>query len=111
MEEVGNNRIPNDLWRRTYGISTSRPFGFGDVPQAYWSAASTIMPNPDIRWETTITRNIGLDFGFLKNKITGTLEYYRNTTKDLLVTKVIPTNTGYTSQIITLGKLRTVEWN
>jgi TonB-linked SusC/RagA family outer membrane protein len=34
--EAGNNRILNDLWRRTYRISTSRPIGFGDVPQAYW---------------------------------------------------------------------------
>ena len=40
----------------------------------------------------------------MKNKITGTLEVYWNTTKDLLVTNVIPPNTGYTSQIINIGQ-------
>src|SRR5436189_2277412 len=96
--EAGNNRIINDLWRRTYRINTSRPIGFGDVPQAYWGAASTILVNPDLRWETTITRNIGLDFGLFNNRLSGTLEVYRNTTKDLLVQSDIPTTTGYTTK-------------
>ena len=102
--EAGNNRIQNDLWRRTYRISTNRPIGFGDVPQAYWGAASTILVNPDLRWETTITRNTGLDFGLLNNKLTGTLEVYWNTTKDLLVQSDIPTTTGYTTQMRNIGQ-------
>ena len=102
--EAGNNRIQNDLWRRTYRINTSRPIGFGDVPQAYWGAASSILVNPDLRWETTITRNTGLDFGLFKNKLTGTLEVYWNTTKDLLVQSDIPTTTGYTTQMRNIGQ-------
>ena len=102
--EAGNNRIINDLWRRTYRINTSRPIGFGDVPQAYWGAASTILVNPDLRWETTITRNIGLDFGLFNNRLSGTLEVYRNTTKDLLVQSDIPTTTGYTTQMRNIGQ-------
>jgi TonB-linked SusC/RagA family outer membrane protein len=102
--EAGNNRILNDLWRRTYRISTSRPIGFGDVPQAYWGAASSILVNPDLRWETTVTRNTGLDFGLFNNKLTGTLEVYWNTTKDLLVQSDIPTTTGYTTQMRNIGQ-------
>ncbi|MDZ7896428.1 MAG: SusC/RagA family TonB-linked outer membrane protein [Arcicella sp.] len=43
-------------------------------------------PNPDLRWEKTAMSNIGLDFGILKNKITGTLDLYSKTTTDLIWT-------------------------
>jgi len=48
---------------------------------------NTLRPNPydaNIKWEETSTYNIGLDFGFLKNRITGTLDVYKRVTKDLL---------------------------
>ncbi|MFY9150759.1 MAG: TonB-dependent receptor [Prolixibacteraceae bacterium] len=48
---------------------------------------NTLRPNPydaNIKWEETTTYNIGLDFGFLKNRITGTLDFYKRDTKDLL---------------------------
>lgn len=102
--EAGNNRIQNDMWRRTYRINTNRPIGFGDVAQAYWGAASTILVNPDLQWETTITRNTGLDFGLLNNRITGTLEFYWNTTKDLLVESDIPSYLGYSKQMRNIGQ-------
>lgn len=102
--EAGNNRIQNDLWRRTYRISTNRPFGMGDLPQAYWGAGSNILVNPDIKWETTVTRNAGLDFALFNNKLSGTLEFYWNTTKDLLVQQDIPGSTGYPFQIVNVGQ-------
>ncbi|HEX5651569.1 MAG TPA: TonB-dependent receptor [Chitinophagaceae bacterium] len=102
--EAGNNRIQNDLWRRTYRINTNRPIGFGDVPQAYWGAASNILVNPDLQWETTITRNTGLDFGLWANRINGTLEFYWNTTKDLLVESDIPSYLGYSKQMRNIGQ-------
>jgi TonB-linked SusC/RagA family outer membrane protein len=102
--EAGNNRIQNDMWRRTYRISTNRPIGFNDVPQAYWGAASSILVNPDLRWETTITRNTGLDFGLFNSRVSGSLEFYWNTTKDLLVQSDIPSYLGYTSQMRNIGQ-------
>ena len=102
--EAGNNRIQNDMWRRTYRINTNRPIGFGDVAQAYWGAASTILVNPDLQWETTITRNTGLDFGLFRNKVSGTLDVYWNTTKDLLVESDIPSYLGYTKQMRNIGQ-------
>lgn len=102
--EAGNNRIQNDLWRRTYRISTNRPFGMGDLPQAYWGAGSNILVNPDIKWETTVTRNAGLDFALFRNKLSGSLEFYWNTTKDLLVQQDIPGSTGYPYQIVNVGQ-------
>ena len=46
--------------------------------------------NPDLKWETTATWNVGLDFGFLNNRITGNLEYYLRKTRDLLSTVPVP---------------------
>ena len=48
---------------------------------------NTLRPNPydaNIKWEETTTYNIGLDFGFLKNRISGTLDVYKRETKDML---------------------------
>lgn len=102
--EAGNNRIPADLFRRVFSIQTNRPIGFGEVNQAYWGASSNILMNPDIQWETTTTRNIGLDFGLWRNKVTGTLEAYYNSVSGLLVQTAIPTSTGYPFQIRNQGK-------
>lgn len=44
-----------------------------------------MLSNPDLKWETTISRNIGLDFGFFNNRLSGTIDAYWNTTKDLLM--------------------------
>lgn len=102
--EAGNNRIPLDSWRRTYAINTTRTIGFGDVAQPYYTAASNTLVNPELKWETTITRNIGLDFGLLNNRLSGTLEFYKNTTQDLLVESDIPSYLGYSKQLRNIGQ-------
>ena len=51
----------------------------------------SLNPNPDLRWEKKEELNIGLDFGFLKDRISGSIDYYRRTTKDLLLDYPVPT--------------------
>ena len=53
------------------------------------------MANKDIKWETVEDVNFGLDFGLWKNKISGSLEYYQKTTKDMLFLKQFPTYSGF----------------
>lgn len=100
---VGNNNIGSDQWRMLFAPSNSRPYGAGDILNPYYNFASSQLSNPDIQWETTITRNLGLDFT-LFNKLNGTLDFYHNTTKDLLVQSVIPQTTGFTSQQRNIGQ-------
>ncbi|MEO5561951.1 MAG: TonB-dependent receptor [Chitinophagaceae bacterium] len=100
---VGNNNIRSDQWRILFGPSSTRPYGAGDVPNPYYIYAGQL-PNPDIRWETTITRNIGLDFSLFKNRLSATLDVYKNTTKDLLVESVIPPTTGFPTQQRNIGQ-------
>lgn len=62
------------------------------------------LANPDLKWETTITRNIGIDYGFFRGRINGTLDFYWNTTKDLLTKADIPGSSGFTVQYQNFGK-------
>jgi TonB-dependent starch-binding outer membrane protein SusC len=103
---AGNNRISDDQWRTTYTLQSalsSRPIGFGEVAAPYYSANSALT-NPLLKWETTITRNLGLDFGLFKDRLTGTFEIYKNTTKDLLVQSTVPQYLGYTTQLQNIGQ-------
>lgn len=102
--QAGNNRLSNDLWRVQFAPTDNRPIGFGDVAQPYYGYASSLLPNPEIKWETTITRNAGVDFTLFNNKLNGTLDVYWNTTKDLLVESDIPQTTGFTKQQQNIGQ-------
>lgn len=96
---AGNNNIPSGQIAQTYASSaTSWINGFSN----YW-APSKYMANPDLKWETTITRNAGLDFTFLGGKVSGTVEAYLNTTKDLLIEFPVA-GTGYDYQYRNMGK-------
>lgn len=63
-----------------------------------------MLSNPDLKWETTISRNIGLDFGFFNNRLSGTIDAYWNTTKDLLMCIPIDETTGYSYQYQNIGQ-------
>ena len=61
------------------------------------------LPNPNLQWETTESFNLGIDFGFLKNRISGTAEYFKNNTRDLLLNLPVPTTTGFGSSLQNVG--------
>ena len=61
------------------------------------------MANPKLKWETTVTRNLGLDFGFFNERLSGTIDAYWNTTKDLLLqSKIVAA--GYEVQQQNIGQ-------
>ncbi|HNY03648.1 MAG TPA: SusC/RagA family TonB-linked outer membrane protein, partial [Bacteroidales bacterium] len=65
---------------------------------------ATLRPNgydADIKWETTTTTNVGLDFGFLQDRITGSVDYYIRKTKDLINEIQVPAGTNLTNYIVT----------
>lgn len=96
---AGNNNIPVGQLVQEYSPkATSWVNGIS----TYW-APSKVMANPDLKWETTITRNFGLDFTLFGGKLNGNIEGYINTTKDLLIE--FPTSgSGYDTQYRNLGK-------
>lgn len=58
----------------------------------YRILGATRNSNPDLKWETTGMFNIGVDFGFLNNRLTGTIEYYDKRTSDLIFDYAVSTN-------------------
>jgi len=100
--EAGNNRIDPRQFVLGYGISTSGTYAIGDIQQNYYTSNSRL-PNPDIKWESEVTKNAGLDFGFFHQRLSGTVEYYRNTSKNLLLPVSI-TAPGYSSIIENIGQ-------
>lgn len=97
--EAGNNQIPVGQQIQIFQ-STSTTWINGVT--SIWAPSKT-MPNPDLKWETTVTRNFGLDFGFFKNRLNGTLDYYNNTTSDLLINFPV-LGSGYDTQFRNMGE-------
>ena len=107
----GNNRIDNDMWRQLYEINTTGGPGFGETTlygeQYYGNAGGAKFANKEIKWETTITRNIAADITLFGGRLTITPEFYWYTTKDLLYKSDIPSTLGYTSQMQNIGQVTT----
>lgn len=108
LGEAGNNRIASDMWRTTcmgqFQGKQGSVAGIGGQPNVSFVPASTILTNANLVWETTTTRNLGLDFGFLKGRISGSAEVYYNTTRNLLMRNTIPYHTGFTEQLVNVGR-------
>jgi len=96
---AGNNNIVSGQILQSF--SSSSTTYINDV-SGYW-AVSSRMANPDLVWETTVTRNIGLDYGLFDNRLSGTFEVYLNTTTDLLIDFPV-SGTGYSSQFRNMGE-------
>jgi hypothetical protein len=96
---VGNNRIGDLLYQQLYGVSGQYAFNHSIVP----GFSPTALSNPDLRWERNITRNIGLDLSFFRNRVQLTVDAYKNSANDLLLQVQIPATTGYNTQIQNVG--------
>jgi TonB-linked SusC/RagA family outer membrane protein len=103
--EVGNTAISpyqtmGGLSRSTYIFGTSPAFGF----------ENSMVPNPDLKWEISKTTNVGLDFGFFDDRFSGSIEYYVTNTKDLLLNRLLPTTSGYSSILQNIGATKNNGW-
>lgn len=103
--EAGNDRISSGLWRAQWIVSTGG-YGSNNQAQNYYEPATSMLINPELKWETTVTRNVGIDFGFFNNRLYGTIDGYWNTTKDLLLVNSLPPFAGFDSQMDNVGKTR-----
>ena len=106
---TGQQEIGDYLYLPTYSLGTN--------PTGQYLDSYLLKPNgysPDLKWEETTTYNLGIDFGFLNNRITGTLEYYDKRTKDLLNSVSAPAGTNFTNIITAnVGKMKNqgIEFN
>lgn len=106
---TGQQEIGDYQYITSYSFSTS--------PNNTYLGTTLLKPNgysPDLKWEQTATYNVAIDYGFLNNRINGSIEYYQKHTKDLLNTVSTPAGTNFTNQITAnVGEMKNkgVEFN
>jgi TonB-linked SusC/RagA family outer membrane protein len=97
---VGNTAISA---YQTLGALSAIVYNYGDATTT--GVFLTNVPNPDLTWEYTSTFNIGLDFGILRNRVTGSIEAYKQSTDNLLLPQTLPATSGIPNAIVTnVGK-------
>lgn len=99
--ETGNRGL-NINQTKTLAGTVLYPFG----GQSYTGTYIAGLGNPNLTWETTTSGNLGVDFGFFSNRISGTVEAYQSRTKDLLLNRNIPSLTGTNSIIENIGEVQ-----
>lgn len=87
-----------DYLSKYYANSNTGQYQVGDTFYNYFSPAAY---DPDLKWETTTTYNAGLDYGFFKGRVYGSLDVYYKKTKDLLSTVNIPVGTNFSNLLTT----------
>lgn len=98
---TGNAEIGNFASRGLYSASNYAGYS-GLVPVS--------LPWDGLKWETTTQLNVGLDFGFFDNRITGEVDYYVKNTTDLLLSVNIPSTSGFRSLVQNIGDLENKGW-
>jgi TonB-dependent starch-binding outer membrane protein SusC len=104
--QVGNDGISSNLWSQAWSSVTDQrwQYAINRQRQSSYDLASSTLANQNLKWETTVTRNIGTDFALFKNRLSGTVDVYWNTTKDLLMLTSIPGITGFTATYANIGQ-------
>ena len=88
------------LSRTIYSFGGNAAFGYR--PDA--------LANPELKWETSATANIGLDFGMMEGRISGSFELYRTSTTDLLLERQLPITSGFNSVFENIGETLNKGW-
>jgi len=114
------NLISNLKLRAGWGVTGNDGFAIGAAQQKYNAGyavtldgdnirkgvAAANMGNSELKWETTYAKNIGLELGLLKDRISLEFDIYDKLTKDLLWMKPIPPSNGFSSQIDNIGTVQ-----
>lgn len=112
------NVIDNLKWRISYGVSGNEAIGvyqrlalMNSNPIAMGGAMNTaltirdLMGNENLRWEKTAGFNTGVDFGLFHGRVSGSVDFYRTHTQDMLLRQNLPRLTGFASVWSNLGKV------
>lgn len=118
LEDAANSWLSNLSLRASYGGQGNDNVGYYAY-QALYSVGSFLgetslhasrLETPDLSWETNFNFNVGLDFGFLNNRINGTVEYFKRSSKDLLFNRDLIPSSGFSSIDANIGKLENYGW-
>lgn len=112
--------LSNLVLRASYGVTGEQNFSPSDAIE-YYSYSETMRPyqsfpvlgamllglnNTELGWAKTHNTSLSLDFGFWKNRVNVTFNYYNNITKELLTSYDLAPSTGYSSMVMNAGELQ-----
>jgi TonB-dependent starch-binding outer membrane protein SusC len=95
---TGNDQIGNFASRRLYGLNGVYQGNSGTGPSS--------LGNPNLKWERNVTYNAGLDYGFWGGKVKGAIDVFQRISKDLLLTRSIPTTNGFGDVLENIGEVQ-----
>lgn len=102
--KVGNPGAPPYASLILLSADGGSRYVFGETPVTGFSPISN--PNPNLKWESTTENNIALDYGFLADRLTGSLEYYVKNTRDLLLTVNVPQPAVSGTRLENVGRIQ-----
>lgn len=103
--QLGNQNIGNYPYQ---DLLTAVKYNFGgQVSQGFTQDA---LSNPEIKWETTTAVDFGVDFGFFNNRLFGSIDWYKKTTKDILRELQVPTHIGVSAPMVNDGTMENKGW-
>jgi len=106
---TGNAEIPNYAQWGTTNVNGNNIYYIWDsnnqnpLNPNYWTISG--LANPDLKWETTRTFDLGLEYGFLNNRISGEIAYYNKRSKDLFLEVATPSSSGWGSILRNIGEV------
>lgn len=100
--QTGNQSIGNYMSMTTYAAGQKAVIGGQQVS----TTTPNRVPNPNLKWETSEQLNFGLDYGLFNNRISGSMDWFVKTTKDMLLNLPIPRTTGFTTMMTNVGSVR-----
>jgi len=92
----------------TLGRLATRPYNFGTTYSTGYYVSQ--LPNTNLGWEYSETINLGLDFSLIKNRLSGTFEYYQTKTKDILLGLSLPSTSGVSGYTANIGQTQNKGW-
>ncbi|HHU27404.1 MAG TPA: TonB-dependent receptor [Bacteroidales bacterium] len=102
--ETGNNRVGNFDYRGMLGTGDTYHYPFDSNKQI--SYLPTSMQNENLKWETTVQYNVGVDLSFWHDRMNIVLDYYVKNTRDLLLQADLAPSSGYASAMMNIGELQ-----
>lgn len=118
MNQYRDTWLSNLLFRASYGAQGNDNVGYYAY-QALYAIQNNLgdpglvtsrLGTEDLSWETNLNMNIGLDFGFFNERLSGTIEYFERRSKDLLFDRDLASSTGFTSIQENIGAMKNYGW-
>lgn len=100
--QLGNQGIGNYMTIETLSAGGKAVFG-NELVQGL---VQSRLVNPNLRWETTAETNVGIDFGFFKSRLYGSVDFFIRDTKNQLFDKPMPSVVGFNSMKVNVGTVR-----